>query len=87
VSGKCRRNKFYPKAIKNRLRAKLQAFMKIKYTSNQQGKACYVSIANACASLIFNYDRDRQQMIVDSRNLVRFYQYISGKLSCKTGVG
>ena len=85
--GKCRRKKFYPTSIKNKLKTKHRAWVKMKHSCALQDKAHYKNIARECASLIYNYDRDREQAIVDSHSLGRFYRYINGKLSCKTGVG
>ena len=38
--------------------------------------------------LIYDYDKQVEQSVINSANLGRFYRYVfNGKLSCKSGVG
>jgi hypothetical protein len=65
-------NKNYPKSISNKLKEKHRAWIKMKHSNNSSDKCRYRSIAKECSSLIYSYDRDREQKIVDSRNLGKF---------------
>jgi hypothetical protein len=86
-SGRNSGKRRYPKSIKNKLKAKHRAWLKAKLSNDPQAKAHYKDVAKECAILISNYDKDREQTIIDSHDLGKFYRYINGKLSCKTGVG
>ena len=37
--------------------------------------------------LVYDYDKQVEQSVINSANLGRFYGYVNGKLSCKSGVG
>ena len=81
-------DKFYPKRIRILLNRKLAIWKKLKFNrTNITLKQKYVAIAETCRIAMHEYYVDKENSLLESDNIGRFYKYVNRKLSVKTGIG
>ena len=80
--------KFYPKPIRILQNRKLAIWKKLQSNRNNITlKQKYVAIAKKCRIAIHDYYAEKENLLVESDNLGKFYKYVNRKLAVKTGIG
>ena len=78
--------RWYPKDIRKLLSRKLAIWRTLKRTHDPSLKLKYNEIANDCKLAILNYDKEREERILQSNNLGSFFRFVNQKLSSKSGI-
>ena len=78
--------RWYPKDIRKLLSRKLAIWRTLKRTHDPSLKLKYNKIANDCKLAILNYDKEREERILQSNNLGSFFRFVNQKLSSKSGI-
>ena len=77
----------YPRHIRRALRKKHVYWKAYKKTNLLQDKAQYYCQADFCKKLVFDYERSREQQVIQNSSLGAFYRYVNRKLLFSSGVG
>jgi hypothetical protein len=77
----------YPYRIRKLLNKKAHAWRIYKHTRTNPSLHNFKLIASECRSAIYNFHVERENKIIDSENVGKFFNYANRKFSCKSNVG
>ena len=77
---------WYPKDIRRLLSRKAAIWRTLKRTRDPSLKHKYIKIANDCKLAIFNYDKLKEERILQATNLGPFFKFVNRELSSKSGI-
>ena len=77
----------YPAEIRKMLSLKASAWRLLRKFGTIQLKTKYNLLARECRRLIHIFIRDKEERIVHTNNLGKFYKYVNKKLSSRSGIG
>ena len=77
----------YPRHIQRAQNKKLASWKYFKTDKSLLNKTLYSKQADLCKKLIFDFEKTKEQAVLNKSNLGTFYRFINKKLSCRSGVG
>jgi len=78
----------YPRYIRILFNCKLAVWKRLKLDrTNNTLKISYKKISCECRDAVRRYEIAKENEIINSDNLGRFYRFINSKMSCRSGVG
>lgn len=82
-----RSSTFYPYKIRKLLNIKAHRWRIYKHLKTADSLQKFKLSASECRSAIYNLHVERENLIIDSENVGKFFNYANRKFSCKSSVG
>jgi len=77
----------YPRHIQRAVRKKCQRWRQYRKDRTSENKGLYTKQSLFVRKVIYDHHKQVEQSVIKRDKLNTFYRYVSGKLSCKSGVG
>ena len=78
---------FYPYKIRKLLRTKIQLWRIYKRFKTAESLLKFKLCASECRSAIYNFNVERENRIIKSENVGKFFNYANRKFACKSSIG
>ena len=76
----------YPKTIRNLLSKKAAIWRVYRRNPNNATQLKYTEIANKCKLAILEFDKAREEKILQANNLGAFFKFVNAKLNSSSGI-